>query len=122
MNLYHFVGRIAKTPVLTRPGNSILCKFTLLSNEYTGNDDAGIPKPERVVAIPVTVFGKRAEAIAENCMEGDQLIVTLRVENNNYTDKDNVDQYDYSFILEDFNFGAPGSKKREQLQNRKAGN
>lgn len=120
-NAFHFDGRIAKAPTLTRPGNSSVCKFTLIRNEYAGTDESGAARPERTVSIQFTAFGKKAEAIAQHAMEGDQLIVSARIDNNNYKDKDQNEVYGFNFVLEDFDFGAPGPKKREQLANRRGG-
>lgn len=121
MNSFHFEGRVASAPTITHPGNSTVCKFTLIRNEFTGSDEQGNARPERKVAIQFTAFGKRGEAIGQHAMEGDQLIVTARVGNNDYP-KDGVQVYGFDFIVEDWSFGAPGAKKREQLAARKGGN
>jgi single-strand DNA-binding protein len=120
-NAFHFDGRIAKAPALTRPGNTTVCKFTLIRNEFAGMEASGQPRQERIVSIQFTAFGKSAEAIAQHAMEGDQLIVTARIDNNNYKDKDQNDVYGHNFVVDDWTFGAPGSKKREQLANRRGG-
>lgn len=120
-NAFHFDGRIASAPTLTRPGTSSVCKFTLIRNEFAGTDDQGTARPERKVAVQFTAFGKRAEAIAQHVSEGDQLIVTARIDNNNYS-KDGVDVFGFNFVVEDFDFGAPGARKREQLAARNGGN
>lgn len=120
-NAFHFDGRIASAPSLTRPGNNSVCKFTLIRNEFAGNDDQGQARPERKVAIQFTAFGKRAEAIAQHGTEGDQLIVTTRIDNNNYT-KGDTEVIGFNFVVEDFDFGAPGARKREQLAARNGGN
>lgn len=116
-NLLVFTGRVARAPVLTRPGVTSVCKFTLIRNEYAGKDEAGQAREERVVAIPFTFFGSRAEAIAENVMEGDQLVVQGRIANNNHESGGEM-KYEYNFIGEDFEFGAPGKQKRAQLDAR----
>jgi len=48
-------------------------------------------------------------------MKGDQLIVGFRIENNNY-EKDGEIAYGFNFIVEDFQFGAPGKEKREHFK------
>jgi len=119
-NLFIFTGRVAAAPMLTRPGTSIVTKFTLIRNENAGSTEEGEKRPDRTVSIQFTAFGKRAEVIAEHAMQGDQLEVTARVANNNYK-KDGVDHYDINFIVEDFDFGAPGPAKREKLNVQQSG-
>jgi single-strand DNA-binding protein len=55
------------------------------------------------------------EAIAKNVRKGDQLIVEARIRANNWTDKQGEKQYDHSFIVQGFRFGAPGRAKREEF-------
>lgn len=114
MNKFIFAGRVAAAPELKRTGSTTVVKFRLLRNEYAGKDDAG-QAMERQVAIPFTVFGKRAEAISEHVLKGDQLIVEASIENNRYTDSHGEEKFDYNFIVSDFEFGAPGEEKRRQL-------
>ena len=45
----------------------------------------------------------------------DQLIFTYRIENNNWTDGEGKDQYGYNFIVDGFEFGAPGQAKRDEM-------
>jgi len=113
-NTYHFDGRLAAAPVITRPnGDLTVGKFTLIRNERTGGNEG----KERKVQIQFTAFNGLANTIAEHCLEGDQLIVEARIENNNYTVNNEV-EYGFNFILTEFSFGAPGAKKREALANR----
>jgi single-stranded DNA-binding protein len=46
------------------------------------------------------------------------LILQAQVRSNNWTDKDGDRQYDYSFVVQGFRFGAPGKAKREELARR----
>lgn len=111
-NAFHFVGRLAAAPVVTRPNADLtVCKFTLIRNERIDENK------ERKVQIQFTAFNGLANTIGEHCLEGDQLIVTARLENNNYT-VNNETEYGFNFILTEFTFGAPGAKKREALANR----
>lgn len=119
-NLLIFTGRVARSPVLTRPGSTSVVKFTLIRNEYAGKDESGATREERVTALPFTFFGSRAEAIAENVMEGDQLIVQAHIQNNNHGTEGDM-KYDYNFVGNDFEFGAPGKQKRAQLERARVG-
>lgn len=113
MNSHHFEGRLASAPTLTRHGNTTVCRIRLLRSQYAGKDDAG-ESTERTVGINFTAFGGLAEHISKHFMEGDQAIVTSRVEDNAF-EKDGQTHYSYNFIVQEINFGAPGSRKREQL-------
>jgi single-strand DNA-binding protein len=118
MNLFAYDGRLAKAPDLTRPNGATVCRFTLIRNEYRGVDaDTGSKRDERKVAIPFAAFDAQAEAIAKHAMQGDQLIVRARVENNVY-EKDGADVHGYNFVVQEFDFGAPGPQKRDQLNDR----
>lgn len=114
MNHFHFTGRVAKAVTLSGQGDRAVAKFTLIRNQYAGKDDGG-DAIEKTVAIQFTAFRKMAEAIAKNFFKGDQMIVVARIENDNYTDKDKVERYGFSFVVEDFDFGAPGEEKRAHL-------
>jgi single-strand DNA-binding protein len=115
MNNNTFVGRLAKPVELKKLNGTTVAKLTLIRNEYAGKDEEGNSK-ERKVAIQFTAFEKRAVALSENTNTGDQLFVQFRMENNNYTDKNGEEVYSYNFILEDFEFGAPGSITRKNIE------
>jgi len=109
-----FVGNLAKSATLTGAGDRAVAKFTLMANEYAGKDRESGEVRERSVAIQFTAFRAKAETIVKNAMKGDQLIVDYWVENNDY-EKDGETVYAHNFIVEDFQFGAPGKAKREQF-------
>jgi len=115
MNNFTFAGRLAEAPENTKHGETSVTKFTLIDNEYAGKNDDGSERDQRKVAIQFTAFGGRGEAIANNSFKGDQLFVTARLENNNYTDGQGVERYGFNFVVDDFKFGAPGPIKREKL-------
>ena len=57
-------------------------------------------------------------AIRIGAVKGDQLIVHYSLNNNNYEDGQGNTTYGYDFIVEEFEFGAPGAEKRELLEQR----
>lgn len=110
-----FIGNLAKAATVTGTGDRAVARFTLISNEYAGRDQETGEARERAVSIQFTAFRSKAESIVRHAMRGDQLIVTYRIENNNYQ-KDGEDVYGYNFVVDDFTFGAPGKEKREQFR------
>jgi len=118
MNTGFFTGRVAKAPTLREGAKTRVCYFTLLRDEYAGADDETGESKERKVALPFTAFGSRAQALAEHVFVGDQLIVEYRLANNDREKQGEMD-YGFSFIVEHFEFGAPGALKREKLQREK---
>jgi single-strand DNA-binding protein len=113
MNKAMFAGRVARAPHFRDGGRTPVCHVTLIANEYVGRDDTGDVR-ERRVAIPFTAFDARARAIADHVYVGDQLIVEYRVVNND-RDVDGDTEYGFSFVIEQFDFGAPGELKRQKL-------
>lgn len=114
MNTGIFVGRVAKAPVFRDGGKKPVCFVTLISNEFAGKDEATGDTRERTVAIPFTAFGATAAAISEHAFVGDQLIIQYRLANND-REENNQMEYGFSFIVDGFNFGAPGELKRAAL-------
>ena len=110
------VGNLARNPELVTKGDMTYTRFCLVGNDYAGRDEEGASR-EVVTSIWLTAFGNTGEAIAKNVRKGDQLIVQGRIRSSNWT-KDGELQYDHSFTVETFKFGAPGKAKREELERR----
>jgi single-strand DNA-binding protein len=107
-----FSGRVAAAPEPKISGDTKICHFTLMSNEYAGKE-----KAPRVVSIRFTAFGGMGEGLAK-ALKGDKITVKYRIENNNYTDSATGNQhYGFNFIVEGFEFDAPGKLRREMLNN-----
>src|ERR1700740_2255898 len=112
------VGNLARDPELAAKNDTSYTRFCLVGNDYAGKDEEGAAR-EVVTTLWFVDFGALGEAIARNARKGDQLIVEARVRSNNWTDKQGEKQYDYSFVIEGFRFGAPGKIKREELEARR---
>jgi len=104
MNKGIFVGRLAREAGFKETEKSVVCRFTLINNEYAGKDGNG-DAVERKVAIPFTAFGKIAKVVNEHVKVGDQLIVSYHVQNNDY-EKDGAMTYSFSFVVDELDFGA----------------
>jgi single-strand DNA-binding protein len=112
------VGNLAKDPELAVKGDTTYARICLVGNDYAGKDEHGNTR-EAVTSLWFVAFESLGEAIARNARIGDQLILQAQVRANNWTDKEGEKKYDYSFIVQNFRFGAPGKAKREQLAARR---
>jgi len=112
------VGNLAKNPELVAKGDTAYTRFCLIGNDYAGKDDDGAAR-EVTTSLWFVAFGPLGEAIAHNSRKGDQLVLEARIRASNWTDQQGERQYDYSFIVEGFRFGAPGRVKREEFEQRR---
>ncbi len=112
------VGNLAKDPESAVKGDTTYTRLCLVGNDYAGKDEHGNAR-EAVSSVWFTAFESLGEAIANNARKGDQLIIQAQMRSNNWTDKDGEKRYDYSFIVQNFRFGAPGKVKREELAARR---
>jgi single-strand DNA-binding protein len=108
------VGNLAKNPELTVKGDTTYARICLVGNDYVGKDADGQAR-EIATSIWFVAFENLGEAIARNARKGDQLIVQAQVRANNWTDQEREKQFDHSYIVQSFRFGAPGKVKREEL-------
>ena len=111
------VGNLAKNPELSVKGDTTYTRFCLVGNDYGGKDDQGNTR-EVTSSIWFVAFEGLGETIAKNARKGDQLIVQAHIRSNTWTDKDGERQFDHSFVVTNFRFGAPGRAKREELARR----
>jgi single-strand DNA-binding protein len=112
------VGNLAKNPELANKGDTTYTRFCLVGNDYAGKDEQGNAR-EAVTLVWFVAFEGMGETIAKNARKGDQLIVQANIRSNNWTDKDGEKQYDHSFVVQNFRFGAPGKIKREEMAARR---
>jgi single-strand DNA-binding protein len=108
------VGNLARNPELVSKNDTLYTKFCLVGNDYAGRDEEGAAL-EAVTTVWFVAFGALGEALAKNARKGDQLMVTAGVRANNWTDKQGEKQYDHSFVVDGFRFGAPGPVKRAEF-------
>lgn len=111
------VGNLARNPELVAKGDRSYARLCLVGNDYAGKDEEGAAR-EVVTSLWFVAFGTLGETIARNARKGDQLILEARVRASNWTDEQGEKQYDHSFIVQGFRFGAPGKLKREEREAR----
>jgi single-strand DNA-binding protein len=110
------VGNLGRNPELVAKGDVTYTRFVLLGTDYRRDDEGG--SREFVTSLWFVAFGPIGETIARNARKGDQLLVQAQVRANNWIDKHGEKQYDHSFIVDRFRFGAPGKLKREEFDAR----
>ena len=108
------VGNLAKDPELAVKGDTTYTRLCLVGNDYAGKDERGNVR-EAVTTVWFVAFESLGEAIAKTARKGDQLILQAQIRSNNWTDKEGEKQYDHSFVVQNFRFGAPGRAKREEF-------
>jgi single-strand DNA-binding protein len=108
------VGNLARNPELVVKGDTTYARFCLIGNDYAGKDEDGGTR-EIVTSLWFVAFGSLGETIARRARQGDQLIVEAYVRANQWTNRQGEKQYDHSFVVQGFRFGAPGRARREAL-------
>jgi len=111
------IGNLAKDPETAFKGDTTYTRICLVGNDYAGKDEQGNAR-EAVTSVWFVAFESLGEVIAKNARKGDQLIVQAQIRANNWIDKDGEKQYDHSYVIQTFRFGAPGKAKREELARR----
>ncbi len=112
------VGNLARNPEFVTKNDTSYTRFCLVGNDYAGKDEGGAAR-EVTTSLWFVAFGAMGEALARTARKGDQLVVQARVRASNWTDKQGEKQFDHSFIVDGFRFGAPGKVKREELDGRR---
>lgn len=112
-----FVGNLAADPALQTAERLGYCRFTLMANEYAGKEAGSGETRLRTISVQFTAFQGMAENLTKHARKGDQIIVSYHIENNNY-EKDGAEVFTYNFVVERFQFGAPGKLKRDELAER----
>lgn len=101
MNKVTLIGRMTKDPELIfgQGTGTAVCKFTIAVNrrfKKEGQPDADF--------LPVTVFGKTAEATANYMTKGSQVGVTGSIQTSNYMNKENIKVYKTEVIADEVDF------------------
>lgn len=100
MNKVVLIGRLTKDPELRyTPGNGVaVSSLTVAVDNYnskTGEKGADF--------IPVVVWGKSAENVAQYCVKGSQIAVSGRIANRSYDAKDGTKRYITEVVADMFN-------------------
>ena len=85
LNTFCLQGRLTKDPVLKNIGQTCVCKFTVAWNKKINDRETNL-------FIDCDAWGKLGEMVNKYFKKGQQIIVTLELFTNKYTDKDKIER------------------------------
>lgn len=100
MNMVFLVGRLTKDPEISEVDGKKYTHITIATNRTYKSTDGTY----EVDYITCSVWNAIAERVCKYCHKGDMVSVKGRVQNNNYTDKDDKKVYTYDFVCEQVSF------------------
>ena len=112
MNQLLLVGRLTNDPEIKEVDGKKKCQITVAVKRQYKNKD-GIYETD---FIPCTIWNTIAEKVCEYCKKGDVVSVKSRIQNNNYTDKDDNKVYSFDIVAEQVSFMT--SEKKEPTEER----
>ena len=103
-------GNLTRDPELrSTPGGSSVCSIAVAVNRtYRGADGEN---KEEVSYIDCTAWGKLGEMIAQYAKKGSGVLISGRLSQRSYEDKNGIKRSRTEIVVEDFNFiGAPNGR------------
>lgn len=117
MNIAYLIGRITREPELQGSGGKKNSHITIaVKRPFKGPDGKYATD-----FITFTVWNVLAEKICTYCKIGDLISVKARIQNNNYTDKNDNKVYSYELIAEQISF-LHSSKKNNDSEDEEESN
>ena len=100
MNKVILIGRLTKDPELTYiPGSgTAVTRVTLAIDDYYSKTNK-----KQTQFIPVVVWGKQGENLAQYMSKGSLISVSGKVRNYSYTDKTGIKRYGYEIVADMLN-------------------
>lgn len=101
MNKVILMGRLTRDPEVryAQGSNTAVCRYSLAVDRRFKRD--GEPDAD---FFNCTVFGKGAEFAEKYFTKGTKILVSGRIQNNNYTNKDGQKVYDIQIIVDEQEF------------------
>lgn len=110
MNLFVFMGRLTKDPVIRYTGEQMAIADFSIAVDRRVKKEGGT----NADFFNVTAFDKKAEFAEKYLRKGTKVVVTGRIHNNNYTDKEGRKVYGYQFVADSIEFAE--SKKSQEAE------
>lgn len=96
MNLVVMMGRISKDPEAKQTQTTNLCRFSIAVDRRGKKDEADF--------FNCTAFGKTADFIGQYFRKGQRILLSGRIQNDNYTASDGSKRYATTIIVEQAEF------------------
>ena len=116
------VGNLTRDPELrSTPSGAQVCGFTVAVNR--NYKDASGNSQEQVSFIDCSAWGRSGELIAQYAKKGSGILVSGRIEQRSWEDKEGQKRSRFEIVVEDFNFiggsdgGAGGSRSSRSSSN-----
>lgn len=118
MNKVILMGRLTRNPEVrySQGENSLaIAKFSLaVDRRFKRQGEA------EADYFNCTAFGKQAEFVEKYLKQGNKMLVTGRVQNDNYTNKDGQKVYSVQIIVDELEFAENKSKQSTNKSNNQA--
>ncbi len=112
INNLTIIGRLTRDPELTQPKGTKLCKFSIANNDYVKNNEDG-----HVSYYNILVWNSQAEACTKYLNKGSQVLITGRLKQDRYEDKNGNKRSSISIIAHTVQF-IGGKKDSQPTENK----
>lgn len=112
MNNVNLIGRLTKEPFISQKEKQLFTKINLAVNEtYKAKDGS---EKTKTAFIDCVAFGKNAKKIGDFLNQGDRVIVSGKLINNNYIDKKEQKVYSTNVLIQTIDFLAKAKNHHEE--------
>ena len=110
LNKILLIGRLTKDPELRyTPSGTAVAKLRMAVNHtYRVKEE----KKQEVLYIDVSVFGRSAETVKQYTTKGRELFIEGRLQQDEWTDKNNQKRISYGVVADRFQFLGSGSGRQ----------
>jgi single-strand DNA-binding protein len=106
-NSFQLAGRLAADPEV-HTGNTARARIRLAVDGYDFQT-----KQKKADFFSVTLFGRKADIVAQYCRKGSFVIVSGTLRENNYTDKQGNKRYETQLVADDISLGPKAAASDE---------
>lgn len=107
MNFVAMMGRLSKDPETKQTQTTNLCRFSIAVDRRGKKDEADF--------FNCTAFGKTADFISQYFKKGQRILLSGRIQNDNYTASDGSKRYATTIIVDQAEF-CESKKQAEPKQ------
>lgn len=108
-------GRLVANPELRQTQNSILCSFTIAIDRPKSKDGN-----QATDFIKCTCWNKTADMVSKYFSKGKPIMITGRLQNNDYTDKNGIKHYSYVVLVSNVGFSINDNSQNQAVDGSQA--